>query len=157
MASFEISIEKVLKHEGGYNFIKGDAGGETNFGISKRSYPNEDIKNLTRARAVEIYRRDFWEKVSGDKITNQLTANSILDASVNMGVSRAVKIAQAAAGVISDGVIGKDSLLAINLQDPKDYLPKFALEKIRFYASLCNKDRDQSKFLLGWINRSLES
>ena len=157
MASFEISIEKVLKHEGGYDFIQGDAGGETNFGISKKSYPNEDIKNLTRARAVEIYRRDFWEKIYGDKISNQLTADSIFDASVNMGVSRAVKIAQSAAGVISDGIIGKETLLAINLQDPKNYLPKFSLEKIRFYASLCNKDRENSKFLLGWINRSLES
>ena len=36
MANFESAIKKTLKHEGGYNEVKGDAGGATNFGISLR-------------------------------------------------------------------------------------------------------------------------
>ena len=42
LKTFDEIIEQVIKHEGGYNHIKGDAGGETNYGISKRAYPDED-------------------------------------------------------------------------------------------------------------------
>ena len=52
-----IIIEKVLKHEGGYVNDPTDLGGETNFGITKRFYPDVDIKNLTKEQAVEIYKR----------------------------------------------------------------------------------------------------
>ena len=156
MSDFGLAVEKTLKHEGGYNVIEGDQGGETNFGISKRSYPNVDIKHLTKAQASEIYKRDFWNKSGADKITNQKIAESLFDAAVNMGVSRASKLAKAAAKVpICDGVIGKDSALSINLMNQEDFLTKFTLEKIKFYAAICNKDKSQSKFLLGWINRSL--
>ena len=37
-----------------------DPGGETNMGISRRSYPHEDIKNLTREQAIQIYYYDYW-------------------------------------------------------------------------------------------------
>jgi hypothetical protein len=33
---------------------------------------------------------------------------------------------------------------------------KFAIAKVARYASICNNDRSQNKFLLGWINRTLE-
>ena len=45
-----------------------DAGGETNFGISKRQYPNLDIKNLTKQQAADIYKRDYYAKVKGDSM-----------------------------------------------------------------------------------------
>ncbi len=50
--------------EGGYVNDPHDAGGETNMGISKRSYPDVDIKHLTREDAEEIYYRDFWMRRS---------------------------------------------------------------------------------------------
>ena len=39
-----------------------DPGGETNYGISKRAYPDVDIKNLTEDGAKDIYKRDYWDK-----------------------------------------------------------------------------------------------
>ena len=59
---FLVAVEVVLTHEGGYTNNPADPGGETNYGISKRSYPQLDIKALTREQAVEIYRQDWWEK-----------------------------------------------------------------------------------------------
>ena len=44
-------ISTVLKHEGGYVHDPKDLGGETNFGITKRWYPDIDIKNLTKEKA----------------------------------------------------------------------------------------------------------
>jgi lysozyme family protein len=49
------AVEIVLEHEGGYSNARGDAGGETKFGISKREYPNVDIANLTRDDVIAIY------------------------------------------------------------------------------------------------------
>ena len=49
--------------EGGFVHHRDDPGGETKFGISKRSYPHLNIKNLTKQEAIDIYRRDFWARV----------------------------------------------------------------------------------------------
>ena len=48
---FDEIIEVVLKHEGGYVNDPDDPGGETKYGISKKAYPDEDIKELTIERA----------------------------------------------------------------------------------------------------------
>ena len=44
--------------EGGYVNHPDDKGGETNFGISKRSYPTLNIRTLTRDDAMQINHRD---------------------------------------------------------------------------------------------------
>ena len=51
LTTFNNIIEVVLKHEGGYVNDPNDLGGETNFGITKRFYPDVDIKNLTKEQA----------------------------------------------------------------------------------------------------------
>ena len=130
---------------------------ETEYGISQRAFPIEDIRNLTEARAKELYRLNYWNKAQGDKINSQAVAESVFDACVNMGVKPACKLAQSAAGAaLVDGLVGTGTLKAINGLDEELFLAKFALEKIGRYAAICNKDRTQSKFLLGWINRTLE-
>lgn len=48
----------TIGFEGGYVNHKGDIGGETKFGISKRFFPEEDIPNLTKERAAELYVRN---------------------------------------------------------------------------------------------------
>lgn len=155
MADFKLVIEKTLKHEGGYNHISGDAGGETNFGISQRAYPSENIKTLTKERACEIYKRDYWDKVHGDKIVNQAKADILFDTAVNMGVSRAVKIAQEISKSIPDGIMGTGTLVAIAVMSERDFVNEYKLARIKFYCGLCTKDKTQMKFLLGWINRVL--
>ena len=44
LTTFNEIIEVVLKHEGGYVNDPLDRGGETKFGITKKFYPNVDIK-----------------------------------------------------------------------------------------------------------------
>jgi lysozyme family protein len=48
LTKFDQIIDKVLKHEGGYVNDPNDPGGETNYGISKRAYPDVDIKNSNK-------------------------------------------------------------------------------------------------------------
>ena len=54
LTDFNDIIEVVLHHEGGYVNDPVDPGGETNFGIAKRSHPDVDIANLTKEGAKEI-------------------------------------------------------------------------------------------------------
>jgi lysozyme family protein len=98
MADFIKAISKVLHIEGGYVNDPDDKGGETKYGISKRSYPNEDIKNLTLARAKMLYKRDFWDKVGGDLINDQQIADMLVDAAVNEGVTPALNRAKSIMG-----------------------------------------------------------
>ena len=166
MADFELAIVKTLAREGGskYTETPGDTGGATKFGISQRAYPQLNIKNLTEAEAKAIYKRDYWDKIKGDLIANQGIAESIFDFAVNAGIKTASKLAQAAACEISavnrppifiDGVIGNATVATLNAANPEYFLAVFSLMKISRYAAICNKNREQSKFLLGWINRTL--
>jgi hypothetical protein len=59
-------------------------------------------------------------------------------------------------GVVPDGAIGPRTLAALNGCDPELFALKYALAKVSRYAEICNRDRTQSKFLLGWINRTLK-
>ena len=54
--NFADALDLVLRHEGGYVNSPKDPGGETNFGISKKSYPYLDIKKLTKTDASVVCR-----------------------------------------------------------------------------------------------------
>jgi lysozyme family protein len=158
MANFNDAIVKTLAKEGGAKFtdVPDDKGGATKYGISQTAYPNVDILNLTEQQARDIYKRDYWDRVRGDDLTSQMIAENMFDTAVNMGVRTASRLAQTTLDIQpADGIIGSASLGVINQQNEKDFLIHFTLAKIAYYASLCNKDRTQSKFLLGWVNRAL--
>lgn len=89
--NWQRSIEFVLKQEGGYANSPNDPGGETNFGISKRSHPNVDIKNLTVEQAKEIYRVEYWQGCGADKMDWPLCV-AHFDFAVNAGVGTANRI-----------------------------------------------------------------
>lgn len=141
-------IDRVLAHEGGYVNHPKDPGGETNWGIAKRSYPNVDIKRLTRDGAIAIYRRDFWDRVQGDKLPPAV-AFQVFDAAVNHGPGNAVRWLQRAAGVADDGLLGPVSLAAIRKAEPTDLVLRFNACRLEFYASLTTFPT----FGKGWVRR----
>jgi lysozyme family protein len=146
--SFDSLIDRVLSHEGGYVNDPRDPGGETKFGIAKRSYPLLDIKNLTRSQAVEIYRRDFWQRVNGDSLP-PFVAFQVLDAAVNHGIGNAVRWLQRAVGVADDGVIGPITMAAVKRMDAADLVLQFNAERLEFYTKLSTWDA----FGRGWARR----
>lgn len=148
MSLFDTMIDRVLGHEGGYVNDPRDPGGETKFGIAKRSYPSADIKNLTREQAVAIYRADFWNRVQGDKLPPGFVFQA-LDAAVNHGIGNAVRWMQRAAGVADDGAIGPVTLAAVARADVADLVLNFNAERLAFYTKLSTFDA----FGRGWVNR----
>lgn len=83
-------IAFVFESEGGYVNDPNDKGGETKFGISKRSYPNINIADLTRQQAELIYKADYWHASAADSQPWPLCL-IVLDTAVLHGVGRAVE------------------------------------------------------------------
>lgn len=158
MADFEAAILKTLKHEGGDTITDDptDSGGLTRYGISQKAYPELDISMLTEKQAREIYKRDYWDMVKGDKLEVQEIAAAIFDFAVNAGPARAIKLAQKAIGTKDDGVIGPLTITGWNRAHVSLFIAKYALEKIKFYRDLVTRKPSQKKYIMGWLNRSLE-
>jgi lysozyme family protein len=149
MSAFDRALQLVLRHEGGLVDNPKDPGGLTNLGISQRAYPQLDIRSLTVADAAEIYRRDYWEKVQGDKLPEPL-AIALFDCAVNVGWPRAILILQESLGVTVDGNIGQQTLTACAKPDA---LVRFSAARVRFYVA----NRNYSVFGLGWIRRTIST
>jgi hypothetical protein len=90
MSGFPEAFDFVIGREGGYNNDPRDPGGETKYGISKRSYPDLDIASLTLDDARRIYQQHYWDRVGGDELPAPL-ALVVFDTAVHSGVSRALK------------------------------------------------------------------
>jgi len=149
-------IKITLHHEGGYVHDPKDLGGETNFGIAKRFYPDVDIKNLTKEDAKDIYKKDYWDKNKVDDLPDDLK-HIFFDMCVNQGRGRAVKILQQAAnakgaGLKVDGGMGPKTIAAmdgVELQRVRAY-------RVKYYADLVTRKPDLEKFYFGWFRRALE-
>ena len=161
-ADFKLAINKILKNEGGYVFDPVDPGGETQFGISKRSYPNIDIKNLTRNQAIDIYFEDYWLKNNLQRLSNQELADKILDMVVNVGskqafliVSRAIR----ACGIPFNEteIITPQLIFTINTYANKHaLLSAIRSEFAGYYRLLVRIKPKMSKYINGWLKRAYD-
>lgn len=91
---FNRFIERVLSHEGGYANHPKDPGGETNWGITKRTAQangyNGSMRAMTREQAISIYRKAFWERYRADQMP-EAVAFQFFDACVNHGYGNAAR------------------------------------------------------------------
>ena len=142
------AINRVLGHEGGYVNDKNDPGGETNWGISKRSYPKVDIKNLTRNQAITIYYQDFWLPSHAEELSDG-AGYQLLDSAVNSGISQSIRFAQRALGVADDGYYGPHTLEAFRNASETDFIMLFNAERLDFMRKL----KVWSRFGSGWAGR----
>lgn len=132
--TFGKCMEFVLKWEGGYINDPKDPGGETKFGVSKKAHPNEDIKNLTKERAKEIYRSKYWV-ASGADTKEWPECLCLFDAAVNCGVSRAKK------WISLNGTAKQRAAYSV-------------AQREQYYRDLVRKRPTLKKFEKGWFNRT---
>jgi lysozyme family protein len=144
--NFDEAFTRLLGHEGGYTIGVGDPGGETKFGVSKRAYPDLDIKALTVDGAKAIYRRDYWDATRCDELPDSVRF-TVFDAAVNSGVTQAIKWLQATVGTAEDGKIGPITLKAV--EGCPNLLAKYSGRRLQFMSALSNWPR----FGRGWANR----
>lgn len=133
MADYKKSILKVLQNEGGYVNDPNDNGGETYCGISRKFFPawlgwilvdaakhetpfpailktKVDLQHLV----IDFYKKEFWDKIEGDKIYGDDIAFLLVDSAVNEGIVPAVKRAQVLCGLEATGHVNDELLNALN-------------------------------------------
>ena len=158
--TFDEAFRRLIGHEGGYSTDRRDPGNwtggrvgvgtlkGTKFGLAANTYPNLDIKNLTLAQAKAIYKKDWWDKLGADGMHSAIVFQ-LWDFAINAGKSRAIKELQQAVGVPADGIIGPQTLAAVNAHDLNDVILSLTAERLKFYTSLSTF----KTYGKGWTNR----
>jgi len=147
-------IARTIGHEGNYVNHPNDKGGETKYGISKRSYPNVDIKNLTEEEAYAIYERDFYNAVGLNRIASPRIRWKVFDIGVNCYPKTAVKMLQRAVGVTPDGLLGPMTAHMVSLWEPSQVLERLVEEQKAHYGNIILRDPTQKVFFRGWMKRA---
>ncbi len=174
MAEFTTAFQMVIAHEGGYGNDPDDPGGETYKGVARKIFSKWDgwvkIDILKRQSGfpanldkdvdlqqdvVDFYRVNFWDRMSGDNISNQQVAESIFDFGVNAGVGTSASLAQMVVQAEPDGVIGQQSIQALNGFNPEHFIAAFTVAKIARYISIVKKRPTSRKYFYGWICRAV--
>ena len=150
--AFDKAFDRLMGHEGGYVNNPADPGGETKWGISKRSYPDADIANLTREQAKAIYYEDFWQRIRADEMYNGV-AFQALDFAINSGIETAVRKLQAAVGVADDGHWGPVTKAAVAAMSESDTIMRFVAERLDFWTRLSI----WPQFGKGWARRAAQN
>ncbi len=156
---FDRAIEVVLEHEGeAYTDIPADRGGPTKFGIAQRWNPDLDVKNLTRAKAIEIYWQRYWFGHRYEFLP-EAVAIKVFDLAVNLGTKTAVTCLQRALHacslkVVIDGSLGPETCGAARKADQVALMAALRSEAAGEYRLRVARGADQVVFEGGWLNRA---
>jgi lysozyme family protein len=145
-------IEHIIRLEGGYINHPKDPGGETKYGISKRTYPDLDIKELTKEDAELIYFRDFWSPMGIEYLPGKIQF-LVMDCGVNQGPVTAIIILQKILGVKADGIVGTNTIVEAGMYDEIELVKRYAIHRYLRYTKTENFDT----FGGGWTRRLIEA
>lgn len=160
IGNFDLSLHWVLDHEGGYVDDPKDPGGRTNLGVTQRTLAmflwrdvtEQEMRDLTVADVTPIYKKMYWDKVSGDTLPAGVD-HAIFDFAVNAGVGTAVKRLQRIVGVEADGLLGPKTLAAVSENTPEHVIEElYKLRKV-YYEGLPTF----THFGRGWSRRNKET
>lgn len=163
MSDFKKAVAYTIQNEGGYSEDAQDPGGPTNWGITHddldrfRGKPStiEDVKSLTYEEAVQIYRNFYWSPLALDEVKDDDVATALFDIGFNRGIRVAIKYAQQALKIASDGVMGPHTQDALNAIPKNVFLARFISLTQSGYCELVAHNPTRLKFLSGWTTRAM--
>lgn len=156
------ALRFVLKREGGYVNHPNDPGGHTNMGVTLATFTSwrrsrgepdptvDDLKALTHEEAFDLYRAMYWDAVKGDSLPEPV-AHLLFDMAVNAGPARAIKLLQEALGVTADGVIGPQTMAAVEGADVDELVQEYSVQRLLYYATRPH----MPTFGKGWFRRAV--
>jgi lysozyme family protein len=165
MANVDLLAPKIFKWEGGFVDDPLDHGGATNMGVTLTTWRQvgydkdgdgdidvDDIRKLTRADATIVLKKFYWDRWKADLIKNQSIADILVDwvwASGKWGII----IPQRLLNVIADGIVGKQTIAAVNSADQVELHEMLVKARTKFIDDLVSRDPSQERFRHGWMNR----
>jgi lysozyme family protein len=160
-ANADRALRLILKHEGGYVDHPKDPGGATNRGVTigtlKRLGIDKDgdgdsdvvdLKLLTEAEAVRVFKAFYWDAVQADLLPSGLDY-AVADFAVNSGPVRAAQYLQRILGVEDDGHIGPKTLAAVAKANPAAVITALTERRLTFLRGLST----WNTFKGGWQRR----
>ena len=152
MANINILSPFILSWEGGFVNDPHDRGGATNRGVTIATWRQvgydkdgdgdidvDDLKLITAADAV-------------DRVKSQSVANIVVDwvwASGRHGITQVQQLL----GVKADGIVGENTLAAINAQDPRQLFDRIKAARVAFIEGIVARNPSQRRFRKGWLTR----
>ena len=170
--SVDSMIDDIIRREGGFVDHPADRGGPTRYGITHktlarylgRDVTRDDVRQLSRELAAEIYRRAYYLEPRIDALPASVRA-FLFDSAVNHGPRRAVRFLQQvlnAAGfgtLVVDGLAGPKTRRHAKAADEAMgswLLAALAEERRMFYRLIVARDPSQRVFFDGWMKRVAE-
>lgn len=150
-------IEDILKREGRFVNNPVDKGGRTDYGISEVANPEawkDDKVTLDEAKA--IYVKKYVEGPGFLAVPDDHLRAQLVDFGVNSGPLFAIQKLQIVLGVPQDGKLGPNTLEALAKRDPREVSNLLMAERLRMFARIVQRSKNQAVFLAGWVNRALD-
>jgi lysozyme family protein len=154
-------LKVVLKAEGGYSNHPSDPGGATNFGITQvvydvyragKSLAPKSVREIAPEEVQDIFFSKYWKPMNLDGIRDDDLILQLFDAGINTGIKTAIKLIQRLIGVVDDGVLGVESIRAINEYNG-NIIADFSKRRKLFYVTLTQNKPNLKVFLKGWLSR----
>jgi lysozyme family protein len=165
----DTDVEKILRgvldREGWptYGVHPNDKGGPTKGGITLRTLESwrqrrctrAELQRLTEDEALAILTRRYAEANGIQRVTDLDLRTQLIDDAVLSGPFIAAKDLQEALGVVVDGIIGPQTLAAIDRDGAAVVGRRLVVERSLRLARHVQQHSDQLVFLVGWLTRTL--
>lgn len=179
MADFNLYYPKLKVYEGGYASAAfaasiNDSGGETYRGIARNYNPTwagwDIIDEYKKAHGLPKYnssipdarldalakthsKTDYWDKLRLDSVKNQSVAEAIGDFGFNSGLKTAAKAAQRVLGLKDDGVIGTETVEAINKANQEKLFNDIQNYRKKFIGNITSLSEQVKGSLVNRVNK----
>ncbi len=167
-AVFSVTLTLILQDEGWWSQDPNDPGGQTICGIDRKDNPNSAVWPIVDAWKL---RPGFPENMSGDQALmaevtafyqgmwnrlhfgdmNQDMANTLFEACNNQGEPWAIKALQNILEVQADGIMGQETISALQKYNPNSLLIEFNKMRVARYSWVALTNPTLRIYFWGWI------
>jgi hypothetical protein len=159
---FGATMDLMLNLEGKKTDDPRDRGGRTNFGVTQGTYnkwrdsknlPRQDVFKITKDEAMQLYKKNFWGIIGGDKLP-QKTAMALMSFALTDGPEDSVRLVQRMLKIPVTGYMGPATLARINKLVKKYGDEGFANKVLNRQIIRYKNDEQAHIYGRGWVNRA---
>lgn len=150
----------ILQWEGGWVNNPRDPGGETNKGITYKTWKHyyganahDEFMKMPADKWEHIYKDGYWDHVHGDQIRSQRIAEVLAEWCWGSGADAPIRAVQRLLRIQVDGSFGVGTLRAINNADEKVLYQALIGERFKYLSHLPQHSQTLWGFTDGWMNR----
>ena len=113
-------------------------------------YNDDALVNLV----ASFYKTNYWDTLNLDSVDSKIKANELFCFAVNVGTKSAVRVLQDMLGLQCDGIMGQETLRALNNYSEQAFDVDFDRAEIAYYRNLIRKNPRLGVYERGWENRA---